>query len=285
MGRFSITVVMVLAIPALAAAQHHGGGFASAPMSAGRSAPMISRAGSAPPRASARMQSGTQSAARTGSQVMRTRNGGRIIHRNNGNFGSNGFNDNGFNGNGFNGNGFNGNGFNGNGFSDVPGLGFDYPHLAAVGGNRRHHGGRFDGGFPFGFGGFLLNPPVLLDEGVPADSQAAQDQPAQDQVAQDDAPDAAPTPEQYAQRRSRARRPPSEPQAESAPAPVPDVEQYVFVRRDGSLVFAVAYAWDNGTLRYVTPDGFRRSMGRDALDINATQQFNEQRGINFRAPA
>jgi hypothetical protein len=261
MGRFSITVVMVLAIPALAAAQHHGGSFASAPMSAGRSAPMISRAGSAPPRANARVQSGTPSEARTGSAVIRSRNGARIIHRNNGNFGSNGFND--------------------NGFSDVPGLGFDYPHLAAVGGNRRHHGGRFDGGFPFGFSGFLLNPPVILDEGVAADSQAAQDS----QVAQEDAPDDAPPPQQYAPRRSRSPRPPSEPQAESTPAPVPDVEQYVFVRRDGSLVFAVAYAWDNGTLRYVTPDGLRRSMGREALDLSATQQFNEQRGINFRAPA
>jgi hypothetical protein len=260
MGRFSITVVMVLAIPAFAAAQHHGGGFASAPMSAGRSAPMISRAPSAAPR-TARVQSGTPSAARTGSQVVRTRNGARIIHRNNnGNFGSNGFND--------------------NGFSDVPGLGFDYPHLAAVGGNRRHHGGRFDGGFPFGFSGFLLNPPVILDQGGVADS-AVDDS----QVAEEDVPDDAPMPQQYAPRRSRAPRPPSETQADSAPAPVPDVEQYVFVRRDGSLVFAVAYTWDNGTLRYVTPDGFRRSMGRDALDLNATQQFNEQRGIDFRAPA
>jgi hypothetical protein len=66
---------------------------------------------------------------------------------------------------------------------------------------------------------------------------------------------------------------------------VPDVEQYVFVRLDGSLVFAVAYAWENGTLRYVTPDGLRRSITRDALDLNATQQFNEQRGLNFRVPA
>ncbi len=70
-----------------------------------------------------------------------------------------------------------------------------------------------------------------------------------------------------------------------APAPQRDVEEYVFVRRDGGLVFAVAYSWDNGTLRYVTPEGLRRSIGRDALDLNATQQFNEQRGLNFRAPA
>jgi hypothetical protein len=56
------------------------------------------------------------------------------------------------------------------------------------------------------------------------------------------------------------------------------------VRRDGGLVSAVAYTWENGTLRYVTPEGLRRSMSRDALDLNVTQQFNEQRGLNFRAP-
>lgn len=192
---------------------------------------------------------------------MRGRNGGRIGHRNNGgNFGFNGAD-----------------GFNGTDFSNVPGLGFDYPHLAAINGNRRFRGRGFDGGFPFGFSGFLLDTPVIVDEGAAADSQ----------VAQEDATDDAPISEQDAPRRSRASRPPSEAQAESlpAPAPVPDVEQYVLVRRDGSLVFAVAYAWDKSTLRYVTPDGLRRSIGREALDLNATQQFNEQRGIDFHVPA
>ena len=258
--RFSITVVMVLAIPALAAAQRHGGGFASAPISAGRAAPAISRGFSGSPHANVRVQSGTQSSGRMGSSLVRTRTGGRTVRRNNSGF-NNGFN-----------NAFN----DGVNFSDVPGLGFDYPHLAAVSGNRRFRGGRFggfDGGFPFGFGGFLLSPPII-DEGAVADSQVAEDDLGDD-----------PPPQQYAPRRPRAPRPPSEPQAESAPAPVPDEEQYVFVRRDGSLVFAVAYAWENSTLRYVTPDGLRHSIGREALDLNATQQFNEQRGINFRIPA
>jgi len=62
-------------------------------------------------------------------------------------------------------------------------------------------------------------------------------------------------------------------------------EEYVFVRRDGSLFFAVAYAWDSGTLRYVTTEGLRRSVARDSLDLDATQQFNEQRGMNFHSPA
>ena len=38
-------------------------------------------------------------------------------------------------------------------------------------------------------------------------------------------------------------------------------------------------------LRYVTRDGIRRSVSRDSLDIDATQQFNEQRGLSFRVPA
>jgi hypothetical protein len=246
--RVSIAAAMVLAIPAYAAAQQHGGG-----AGAGHAAPMISRAVSAPAHSSVRLQPGTPSAARVGSPVVRTRNGARIIHRNNsGNFGFN----------------------NGVDFSDVPGLGFDYPHLAAVSGNRRFHGSRFDGGFPFGFSGFLLSPPVIVDDAAALDPQPAEEESA------NDAPIA-----QRSPRRSRISRALPEPEADSAPAPVPDVEQYVFVRRDGSLVFAVAYAWENGTLRYVTPDGLRRTIERDALDINATQQFNEQRGLNFRLPA
>ena len=64
-----------------------------------------------------------------------------------------------------------------------------------------------------------------------------------------------------------------------------DASEYVFVRRDGGLLFAVAYSWDNGTLQYVTRDGVRKSVTQDALDMNATLQFNEQRGLNFRVPA
>jgi hypothetical protein len=77
---------------------------------------------------------------------------------------------------------------------------------------------------------------------------------------------------------------------ESAPVPSTDTpgrssDEYVFVRRDGTLFFAVAYTWDDGNLRYVTSEGLRRIVAGDTLDLNATQQFNEQRGLNFRVPA
>jgi hypothetical protein len=253
MGKLSAVAMVVLAIPALAAAQHRGGAAGPAMGAAFRGGAVISRAAAAPARSTMRVQSGTSGAARIGSPVLRTQNGVRIIRRNN----SNPF------------------GFNGTDFQDVPGLGFDYPHLAAISGNRRLHGPRFGFGNSFGFGGgFLFGPSVVVEE-VPA----AEPQPTiiEEEVA-DDAPSEAP-------RRARASRAVSEPQPERAAAPDPDPEQFVFVRRDGGLVFAVAYTWENGTLRYVTPEGLRRSMGRDALDLDATQQFNEQRGLNFRGPA
>jgi hypothetical protein len=264
MSRLSILAMIFIAVPALAAAQHGGGagGRASAAAAPSRSATAIPRAAAGPARASARVQSGTQSAGRVGGSVVHGRNTGRPIRRGNGaNFGSNG-------------------NFNGTNFQDVPGLGFDYPHLAAISGNRRGRGGRFGGGAPFGFSGFLLSPSIITDDQPAEDSQSADAPYATDeQQTPEDAPQV-----QREPRRSRGSRS-AEAQPESAPAPPRDVEQYVFVRRDGSLVFAVAYTWENGTLRYITPDGLRRSIGRDALDLNATQQFNEQRGVDFRAPA
>lgn len=254
MGRLSlasvsIATVMVLGVPALATAQHGGGAGAAA---AGHAGGTSSHFAAAPAHTTVHLQSGVQGSARIGAPVVRTRgNGVRIIHRAN-------------------------SGFNGTDFQDVPGLGFDFPHLAAISGNRRLHGGRFGGGFPFGFSGFLLSPPVIVGEPQAVESDGG--------VAEEEIVDDPPV-VQEPRRRFRAPRPVSEPQAESAPTPQPDVEQYVFVRRDGGLVFAVGYVWEDGTLRYVTPEGLRRTIARDALDLNATQQFNEQRGLTFRAPA
>jgi hypothetical protein len=71
-----------------------------------------------------------------------------------------------------------------------------------------------------------------------------------------------------------------------APSAAPsDDEEFVFVRRDGTVFFAVGYAWEKGTLRYVTSQGLRHTVTQDALDLDATRQFNEQRGLNFRWPS
>src|SRR5258707_12181785 len=251
--RFQVMAMGMLALPLFAAAQHRGGAGASAPAAASRPAPMVSRAASPTVHASGRPVTRAQSAPRFGAPMARTRNGVHINHRNNnnGNFNNGNF------------------ASNGTDFQNVPGLGFDYPHLAAVSGNRGSHNGRFaggfGGGFPFGFSGFLLSPSVIGDD-IPADSQTADAQSSapDDQEVADDA-----QPVQHAPRRSRSARR-TEPEIDNAPAPPREEEQYVFVRRDGSLVFAVAYAWQTGTLLYITPAGLRHSIGRDALDIGAT---------------
>jgi hypothetical protein len=258
MRRFSITAVIVLAIPAFAVAQHPGA--AGAVASAGAHAPATpSRPSTAIPRAAsargnAHGQSGAQGGVRVSPPGMRGQNTDHSGRRgNSAQLGSSGTD-----------------------FQNVPGLGFDYPHLAAISGNRHIHDGRPDGGSPFGFSGFLLTSPIFAEEAPAAEPQAST---TQDEVA-DDAPDV-----QRSPRHSRTSRAASESEAQTTPSPQGDVEQYVFVRRDGGLVFAVAYSWENETLRYVTPEGLRRSIGRDTLDLNATQQFNEQRGLNFRGPA
>lgn len=165
----------------------------------------------------------------------------------------------------------------------VPGLGFDYPHLAATSPNGIHGHDRdrrrgFNAGFfPFFNGGGYYFPMDDYDEDAP---------PADAQQVDNGQPE--PEPGQYAAARPgdyepRPNRPPvAQPSVDAAEA---EPEPYVFVRRDGTLFFATAYAWENGTLRYITSEGLRRTVTADKLDLNATQQFNEQRGLTFRAPA
>lgn len=173
---------------------------------------------------------------------------------------------------------------------DVPGLGFDYSHLAAVGGSRGRGRGRFGDHdrdhdrrrdfvayFPFFGGGYYepLFPEEYDDTGTTADNQETEG------VEPDYYPQGPPPrPEEYAQNY-----PPAPPAPVETAAPAKPADEYVFVRRDGTLFFAVAYAWENGTLRYVTGEGLRRSVEGNALDLDATKQFNEQRGLNFRLPA
>src|SRR5258708_5228534 len=144
--RFSIAAMMILALPAFAAAQHVGAAHPSAPVAAGRSSMMMFRAGSAPARVNVRAGG---PGSRGGAPIASARSSGRVIRG--GNHANSGFNGTGFN--------------NGPTFQNVPGLGFDYPHLAAISGNRGGHGGRGPGGAPFGFGGFLLGSPGGIEQG------------------------------------------------------------------------------------------------------------------------
>jgi len=168
--------------------------------------------------------------------------------------------------------------------SNVPGLGFDAVHVAATRGNRG--GGRRDGRgrgnesgvlFPFfGGGGYYVPTGPDMTGDAQGDGQAVDD-------AEDQGPGPDDRPYDRADRPARmgnVNRPPVE-----QPGPQVAAPEYVFVRRDGTVFFAVAYSWENGSLRYISSEGMRRSVSRDTLDLNATQQFNEQRGMTFRSPA
>jgi hypothetical protein len=160
-------------------------------------------------------------------------------------------------------------------FGNTPGLGFDYPHLAALNSGRqfsRFHR-RFNDGEGFGFSGFLLSPEVIVEQ-QPVDYGP----PGPDvnpNIASAGPDNGASLQDQFLPSSG----------VSGAPAPPQEIAEYVFVRRDGTLLFGVAFSWDHGTLHYITRDGVRRSISQDALDMDATQQFNEQRGVSFRLPA
>jgi len=154
----------------------------------------------------------------------------------------------------------------------VPGLGFDEVHFAATHPNafNHRHSSSVGGFFPFFSGGFLFpSVPTVVEDEAPAETEeVAEDTPRKTRVI------VVPQPQQ-----------PVVASASPEEATAPASDQYVFVRRDGTVFFAVAYSWENGGLRYITAQGLRGTLTRDALDLNATQQFNEQRGLSFRLPA
>jgi hypothetical protein len=163
-------------------------------------------------------------------------------------------------------------------FTGVPGLGFDWVHYAAVHpgrGRRPGNRGGYQGYFPFFDAGFLL-PYAQTYADAPADNSQAYDYQPQGPVDIGGGYAADASDHTY-----------------SRPATSYDVvvtpqnpnEAYIFVKRDGTVFFAVAYSWESGNLCYVTQEGLRRSVSRVDLDLNATQQFNEQRGFSFRLPA
>jgi len=164
------------------------------------------------------------------------------------------------------------------GCNSAPGLGFDAVHQAAVCGSGivgSRGRGLIPAFFPFFDGGFFLPGSQAAVEEVPVaeTSQAEEaDIEARETSRRHRISDAVTAPAQM-------------PAAEAASAGPSDNDEFVFVRRDGTIFFAVAYSWENGTLRYVTSQGLRHTVTLDALDLDATRQFNEQRGLNFRLPA
>jgi hypothetical protein len=155
----------------------------------------------------------------------------------------------------------------------VPGLGFDAVHFAATHPEARTHRAIQAASLIPLFGGMYYASSPVPDE------EAAQPGAGQAEHLPDGERESSPP-----------ARPAALPAIDSVPAPEAgaepdrDTEEYVFVRRDGKVFFAVAYCWDQRSLRYITRQGLRQTLSGEALDLEATRQFNEQRGLSFRSP-
>lgn len=188
-------------------------------------------------------------------------------------------------------------------FSGVPGLGFDFPHLAAVSsglnntpashfGHHRDHD-RGPGFFiPILFGGFPYYPYSYDELGYDQPEQQPIPQEGQ-QMAQENAQPMQPQPQVIViQQRARTqqsadagndtRELSGSASASAAEAPVPDVGNFILVRRDGRILFASLFSVVGTQLQYVTPEGFRRTLAMSDLDTDATTQMNEARGTTVQ---
>lgn len=167
--------------------------------------------------------------------------------------------------------------------NNVPGLGFDYSHVAALNGNLSERAfidpvtqqdialgeqlsrssPALTGGFiPFwgGYGGY--SEPVV-EEAEPE----AQQQPRVI-ILQEPVPTAARTTQSSSS---------SETASQEQP-PLPNVGEFTLVLRDGSKIKAVAFTRQDDQIVYITSDGLRNSFPVSDLDATATEQLNQQRG-------
>jgi hypothetical protein len=173
----------------------------------------------------------------------------------------------------------------------VPGLGFDFPHLAAISQPCNQpifsHSG-FDLGnslSPILFGGYPgYSDSTEASDNPPPAQQQPQQQP-QIIVIQ------LPTPVAVSQSANPAPQESTDAPAASAtpssptdPAdPIePDLSPFILVRRDGRVAYASAFSISGSLLRYITPEGIRRSVFLSDLDAEATRQANEENGATVR---
>jgi hypothetical protein len=170
----------------------------------------------------------------------------------------------------------------------VPGLGFDYAHLAAISGNLgvealinpvteadlalaerlgQFRGGATGGFFPF-LGGGGIAPEII--EQPAQDTQSAQQQQPIIIVQQPASSTVATAPEQT-------------PDA-AAPAAInsvaPDPSEFILVKKDGEQVLAGGYSLQKDRIVYVTKEGAKRIMLLSELDKDATELINQERGTS-----
>jgi hypothetical protein len=183
----------------------------------------------------------------------------------------------------------------------VPGLGFDYAHLAAINRNLAVMAlidpitqarlalaeriladeSRVPSFFPIGGGGYYdpgYYAPPPPDPGPEPEAEAA----------------AAPAPPQQpiiiiqqpsGPQNSAGYAAPQEPSAEEAPAANgPDNSEFILVRRDGTQIVAGAFVRHDKQIVYITPEGARRTMQFSDLDEDATILINQERGTSLQLP-
>jgi hypothetical protein len=178
------------------------------------------------------------------------------------------------------------NSFSFDGNSGVPGLGFDFPHLAAISGAMRNNSSshfRHDGCLgqgsivPIFFGGY---PYYYNDLGYDqSEQQTVQQSQPQPQIIVIQLPVPA---QQGADARSDTGNISASIPASQAAVPIPDVGDFVLVRRDGRILFASVFSVVGAQLQYVTPEGIRHTIEMSDLDADSTQQMNEARGTTVR---
>jgi hypothetical protein len=160
----------------------------------------------------------------------------------------------------------------------VPGLGFDYAHLAAVSGNFRFNPPGFSRG-SHRHGNFIT--PVFFG-GFPyySDYPDYQQEPQQPQIIVIQQPAPAVTVQQAAPTAAETYTDTAAPAL--APTPVREVGELILVRRDGRVLFASVFSVTGTQVQYVTPEGIRHTLPLAELDTVATQEMNEARGTTLQ---
>jgi hypothetical protein len=70
----------------------------------------------------------------------------------------------------------------------------------------------------------------------------------------------------------------------TSPPPRRESSEMVFIRKDGTLAFAVGYLLREDKLIYVTREGHRYSLLLSLLDVDATREMNESLGTTLHLP-
>lgn len=171
----------------------------------------------------------------------------------------------------------------------VPGLGFDYAHLAAINRDlgikavidpatqwrlavaerllRDARGSVQNAGF------FLLDGggPYVIPPETPPPEQFPQQSPI---IILQQAPAAQPL---------NAQPEPAAAVPEAVP-PLPDIGQFTLVLQNGARIQAVAFTCMKDRVVYITADGSRRTIAASDLDSDATRRVNEERGTPLQLP-